>query len=105
MYGGAAGTSYHDVIIFSGARDIASEAGFSGWPQYRAEDILRMNPAYIVCPQGGAEALSAISALKHFPVIEVNAGVINDPGFAVVEAAQHVASALVQQESLSDAEN
>ena len=48
MYGGAAGTSYHDVLVHAGLRDVAAEAGMQGWPELTGEQVLWIDPEVVV---------------------------------------------------------
>src|SRR5262249_48168480 len=48
LQGGAAGTSYHDVLTHAGLLDVASAAGYRGWMQYSAEQVAALNPDLIV---------------------------------------------------------
>jgi iron complex transport system substrate-binding protein len=93
FYGGTAGSSYGDVLRAGGVEDVAAAAGFTGWPDYSAEEILRLNPPLLVMPEGHPEALcrieamSTLSACRTESFVTLPADVLNDPGPALVEAA------------------
>lgn len=100
FYGGTTGSSYGDVLTAGGVEDAAAAAGFTGWPDYSAEEILRLNPPLLVMPEGHPEALcriesmSALSACQTQSFVTLPADVLNDPGPALVEAAAALRSAL-----------
>jgi iron complex transport system substrate-binding protein len=56
LYGGGAGTSYHDVLVFGGLIDAAAER-YRGWPALDAEQVLGMDPEVLVTKQGMAQQL------------------------------------------------
>lgn len=93
FYGGAEGSSYGDVLRAGGVEDVASAAGFTGWPDYSAEEILRLDPPLLVMPEGHPEALcridamAALSACRTESFVTLPADVLNDPGPAMVDAA------------------
>lgn len=93
FYGGAEGSSYGDVLRAGGVEDVAAAAGFTGWPDYSAEEILRLDPPLLVMPEGHPEALcrieamAALSACRTESFVTLPADVLNDPGPAMVETA------------------
>jgi iron complex transport system substrate-binding protein len=52
LYGGATGSSYHDLLVYAGLRDVAAEAGFTGWPRYGTEQLLALDPEIVVTRPG-----------------------------------------------------
>lgn len=93
LWGGAADTSYHDVLLAAGLRDAAAEAGFTGWPTLGVEQLLALDPPIVVgepgtkdtvCHRPGLEALHACTDGR---VIELPARVLSDPGPTMADAA------------------
>jgi iron complex transport system substrate-binding protein len=94
-FGGASGTSYHDVLVAAGVVDAA--ARFEGWPQFATEQVLLMDPQIIVTNTGMRQALcghAGFTGLRACTnpggIIEVDDSVLGDPGPGMVEAAQIV---------------
>ncbi|MCA9606278.1 MAG: ABC transporter substrate-binding protein, partial [Myxococcales bacterium] len=54
--GGTDGTSYHDVLVAAGLRDVA-EARFDGWPTYDVEELLELDPDLVVTREGMGAAI------------------------------------------------
>jgi iron complex transport system substrate-binding protein len=99
LFGGALGTSYHDVLVAAGLVDAAS--AYRGWPQYTAEQVLMMDPDVIVTNMGMRERLCAHAGLAGLRackgprgVVEVDADLLGDPGPAMVDAARWVRNAV-----------
>lgn len=96
LYGGARGTSYFDVLDAAGIDDIATEAGYVGWPAYSPEEVLTLAPPWIVAPASGVEAICDHAALRELEacregrVIGIDDDVIGDPGLAMLDAAEAV---------------
>lgn len=99
LFGGAIGTSYHDVLVAAGLVDGA--LAYRGWPQYTAEQVLTMDPDIIVtntgmrgrlCAHSGLAMLRACAASSG--VVEVDSDLLGDPGPAMVDAAQRVRNAV-----------
>ncbi|MEM6961842.1 MAG: ABC transporter substrate-binding protein, partial [Myxococcota bacterium] len=94
LYGGTAGTSYADVLRFAGLRDVAAEAGFSGWPTFTAEQLLVLDPPWLVTQTGRETALcrhvgfSELKACQQGQVRGVEAALLSDPGLRILEAAE-----------------
>lgn len=95
LFGGAEGTSYHDVLIAAGLIDAADS--YRDWPQYTSEQVLRLDPEVLVtntgmgaelCEHAGLSVLRACSARDG--VVEVQDAILSDPGMSIVEAAQLV---------------
>lgn len=96
LYGGTAGTSFHDVLNAAGLIDVAAEAGFDGWPAFTNEQLLSLDPAWIItnpetektfCRHPGFQSLSACKAGQ---VRSVETRLLTDPGLGIVEAANAV---------------
>lgn len=97
FYGGVKGSSYHDVIRFAGLHDITDEHTWrTAWPQLSIEQLLQMNPDYIITPSGRSAAIRAhpglqdMTALIRGQVMEVDYEILNDPGFFMYDAAQYI---------------
>lgn len=96
LYGGTAGTSFHDVLSAAGLVDVAAEAGYEGWPAYTSEQLLSLDPPWIITNPGtedmlcGHPGLSALSACRNEQVRSVETSLLTDPGLRMVEAARAV---------------
>ncbi|HXX68783.1 MAG TPA: ABC transporter substrate-binding protein [Polyangiaceae bacterium] len=98
LFGGASGTSYHDVLGAAGFRDAAS--AYRDSPEYSAEQILIANPDIIVtnsgmrariCGHTGLDTLRACT--RNDGIIELDDGLLGDPGPAMVDAARQIRTA------------
>jgi iron complex transport system substrate-binding protein len=93
LFGGAAGSSYHDVLIHGGLRDLATEAGFTGWPRLPPERVIALDPSWILTqtPNTVCEGLLGAN-LSACPdqVIALPPEVLGDPGLGMLEAARLV---------------
>lgn len=93
LFGGAAGTSYHDVLVHAGLRDVASER-HSGWVHYDPEQLLDLNPEIVVANRGTGEALCLVGGLENLRacrngrVVTIDMDLLNDPGPRMLEAAE-----------------
>ncbi len=100
LYGGTSGSSFGDVLSAGGVEDIAAAHGHHGWPEYTAEELLRMDPPLIVMPEGGPEALcrleaaASLSACEHHRFVTMPLSWIGDPGPRLVDAAERLRAAL-----------
>lgn len=94
LFGGTTHTSYHDILHYAGLRDIAASR-YQGWPQYSDEELVAMDPDWIVTTEGTADtlchhrALSGLSACRHHGarIIQLPDDVINGTGAGIVDAA------------------
>lgn len=95
LYGGARGTSYHDVLVHGGLVD-AAEA-FEGWPELDPETVLEIDPSVLVttagmgtalCRHVGLEALTACGPTGR--IVEVEAEHLGDPGLGMLPAAETI---------------
>jgi iron complex transport system substrate-binding protein len=99
LYGGAAGTSFHDVLTYAGLSDVAATR-FEGWPSYTAEQILSLDPEVIVTQSGmrralcGRYQLDTLRACRTARIVEIPAHVISDPGLVMLDAAELVHDAV-----------
>jgi iron complex transport system substrate-binding protein len=95
LIGGTTGTSYHDVLEAAGLVDAAA-GRFKEWPQYTAEPIMAMNPELLVTKEGMGNALCGYPGLERLRacapghVIELPAGMIEDPGLTILETAERL---------------
>jgi iron complex transport system substrate-binding protein len=96
LYGGARGTSYHDVLEHAGLHDLAAER-YEGWPAFDPEQVLAFDPDVLVTKRGMARELCAapgLSALRacrgEARIIELEAELIDDPGLPMLEAAEEL---------------
>ncbi len=102
IYGGAAGTNFHDVLIGAGLRDRAAERGLRGWPPLTSEEILALDPPWIVTSAGQERALCDRPGLDMLPacrdrkVVGVEERYLSDPGLGLVEAAELLHERLIE---------
>ena len=96
LYGGAAGTSFHDVLLAAGLDDVAAEAGFTGWPAFTNEQLLSLDPPWIITNPGTERSLcrhaglGLLSACKLGQVRSIETDLLTDPGLGILRAAQAV---------------
>jgi len=99
LSGGTQGTSFGDVITAVGFTDAAAAHGYTGWPDYRVEDLIAIDPDVIICPLGNAAEIRRLPGAEHLRavvhdrLIEVDGGLLAMPGVAILDAAQAVALA------------
>jgi iron complex transport system substrate-binding protein len=95
LIGGTTGTSYHDVLVAAGLVDVAA-GRFKDWPQYSAEQMMSLDPELLVTKSGMGNALCLYPGLEHLAactpghVVELPAGLIEDPGLTMLEAAERL---------------
>jgi len=75
-------------------------ARFRNWPEYGAEDLLALDPPLIVTKPGMRRAFCAQPGLDHLRAcaspngfIEIPGALLDDPGPAILEAAEAVFAA------------
>jgi iron complex transport system substrate-binding protein len=97
-WGGAAGTSYHDLLELAGFRDVATAAGMTGWPQLSTEQLLMLDPPNLVGSTGLRASVCGRSALAGLRacgpggrVWELPDRVVSDPGPGLLDAAEALA--------------
>lgn len=96
IFGGTRGTSYHDVMTHAGLVDVAAGAGFVDWPEYRVEDVLRMDPELVVSKDGmlgpicGHAGLRALGACLHKRIVMLPEAMLDDPGVGMLPAAERL---------------
>ena len=96
LYGGARGTSYHDVPEHAGLHDLAA-ARYEGWPALDPEQVLVLDPDVLVTKRGMARELCAspgLSALRacrgRARIVELEAELIDDPGLPMLDATEEL---------------
>jgi iron complex transport system substrate-binding protein len=100
LYGGTKGTSFHDVIVAGGLIDVAAEAGFHSWPAFTNEQMLSLDPPWIITNPGTEDALcehpglGKIEACARGQVRSIETDLLTDPGLGMVEAARAVREAI-----------
>jgi iron complex transport system substrate-binding protein len=96
LYGGTAGTSYHDVLEAAGLIDIAAQR-YRDWPNYDPEQLLALDPPLLVTELGMADqicsnawlhALSACARRSAGAIVELESDVLGDPGLGMLDAAE-----------------
>ncbi len=100
LYGGSVGTSFHDVLVAGGLHDVAAEAGFRGWPAYTNEQLLSLDPPWIITNPGTERTLcrhpgfQSLSACKTGRIRSVETELLTDPGLGMLGAAEAVHAAV-----------
>jgi iron complex transport system substrate-binding protein len=96
LYGGTRGSSYHDVLTYAGLIDVAAR-DYRGWPSYDPEALLSLDPEVIVTQSGMRSALCQRAELGRLracgangEVIEIDAQLLSDAGFGVLDAAEQI---------------
>lgn len=99
LFGGGAGSSYHDLLIGAGLADAAAER-FGSWPRYSPEQLLELDPDVIVTKRGMRAAICERTSLAHLAactrglIVEVSGDQLDDPGPAMLESAEQIFSAV-----------
>ena len=100
LYGGTEGTSFHDVLVAGGLTDVAAEAGYEGWPAYTSEQLLSLDPPWIITNPGTERSLcdhpgfESLSACREGRVRGVDTDLLTDPGLGMLPAAEAVHAAV-----------
>jgi len=100
LYGGTVGTSFHDVLVAAGVVDVAAEAGFDGWPAFTNEQLLSLDPPWIITNPGTERSLcrhpgfQSLSACKAGQVRSIETHLLTDPGLGMLQAAEAVHAAV-----------
>lgn len=96
LTGGTRGTSFHDILVHAGFRDVAAEA-YQGWPSLGAEQILAVDPEVIVTHEGSGAVLCRQEGLARLRacarpggIVELPIDLVLDPGLAMAEAAERL---------------
>lgn len=97
LFGGTTGTSYADVLRIAGVQDAAAET-FDGWPQYSTEDLLAVDPPWIITPTGDGKKLCEYGSLQNLQacangrerIVEVPEELIGGAGTSIITAASMV---------------
>lgn len=96
IFGGTRGSSFSDLLHYGGVRDLAAEAGYTGWPRLSPEQVLALDPPWVVtsapkaallCQHG---ALQKLRACERGRVVELSPNLHSDPGLGLVKAAQEL---------------
>jgi len=100
LYGGTTGTSFHEVLVAGGLVDMAAEAGFHGWPAFTNEQLLSLDPPWIITNPGTERSLcrhpglQALSACQAGQVRSIETHLLTDPGLGILQAAEAVHAAV-----------
>jgi iron complex transport system substrate-binding protein len=101
MYGGAGRTSYHEILVHAGLRDLAAEAGLDGWPELTNERILALDPEVIVtqrnmgpviCRHAGLGGIKPCRGAGKF--VELPWQLLEDPGPSILDTTEMLYDAL-----------
>lgn len=98
IYGSGRDTSYHDVLTYAGLVDVGAHR-YHGWPAWSIEQVLELDPDYVITRDGMGHQLCAHAALSQLAackpttgaphhVIELPDAIINDPGPSMLLAAE-----------------
>lgn len=97
-YTAGTGTHINDVIRTAGARNIAAQAGISGYQPVNAEIVASRNPEWIVHPSGApvpsGQPYSSTAALEENRTVSLEANLIQQPGPRIVLPLTTLARAL-----------
>ncbi len=106
LYGGAARTSYHDVLEQAGFVDVAAHAGLDGWPELTSERVLALDPDVLLTKNGMGAVLCRHAGLTQLRpctgegrVIELDGVMLDDPGPIMLDAAEALHDAYRQVEA------
>lgn len=99
VFGGTRGSSYGDILAAAGLVDVAA-AEYEGWPQYDAEQLLRLDPDLVVTKPGMGAELCRIPGLERLRgcltpggFVEIEGVVLDDAGLAMLDAAEQIFAA------------
>jgi iron complex transport system substrate-binding protein len=94
LQAGARGTSYHDIMVAAGLRDVA-ERDYQGWPALSAEQVLALAPEIIVTRAGSADRVCKYPGMEHLlgcrgegAIVELPGELLDEPGPAMLDAAE-----------------
>lgn len=104
LFGGTRGSSYGDVLAAAGLVDLAA-ARYEGWPQYSAEQLLRLDPDVVVTKPGMGSEICRVPGLDRMRpclsprgFIEVESALLDDPGLSMLDAAEQIFSVAYPQQ-------
>ncbi len=92
LSGGAGGTSYRDVIEAAGLEDAAGDR--EGWPHYTPDEILALDPDWLVTSSSSADGLCMLPGLSDSRaclsgrVAAIEDVLLSDPGLLLPDAAE-----------------
>lgn len=96
LFGGAAHTSYHDVLTAAGLIDVAA-GRFADWPHYDPEQLLTLDPEIIVTTQTSLPQLCRVHGLDHLRACKNQGALIGMPdalmenaGLSMLDAAEQL---------------
>jgi iron complex transport system substrate-binding protein len=95
LLGGAARTSYHDVLTAAGLIDASAEK-YRDFPRYDPEQLLELDPEIVVTPEASAPMLCRVNGLDHLRacarggrgVIALSDSQLSDPGLGMLDTAE-----------------
>lgn len=97
LYGGANRTSFHDVLVSAGLRDVLADV--DSWPELTPEQVLELDPdvivvhegtARVLCERDGLRTLRACTREGGAQVVEIPSGLLNDPGMGMLPTAERL---------------
>jgi iron complex transport system substrate-binding protein len=94
LFGGAAATSYHDVLEYGGVDDVAAPR-YRGWPALDAERVLSLDPEVLVTKRGMAKEVCRAPGLGLLRpcrgqgrIAELDNDLVDDPSLPILELAE-----------------
>jgi iron complex transport system substrate-binding protein len=98
LQGGTVGTSYHDILVAAGLVDVAATR-YRDWPAYSAEQVLELDPELIVTREGFAAGICRYPGMDRITpcrgegrILELPGELLDEPGLAMLEAAEQLAA-------------
>jgi iron complex transport system substrate-binding protein len=95
LFGGALGSSYHDILVHAGLIDAAA-VRFGNWPKYSPEQIVELDPEVIVTKRGMKSVICERPSFERLracvggTVVEVDSEIMDDPGPGMLDVAEAV---------------
>ncbi len=97
IFGGTEGSSYHDLLQYAGLNDAAATK-YRGSPSYSVEQLLALDPRWIVTSKGSGAQLCGISMLGTLEacqdgrrgLVEIEDALLGSGALGTVEAAREV---------------
>lgn len=79
LIGGTEGSSFHDLLHYSGLKDAAAGKGFTPWPSYSPEQVLDINPEIIVTEYGHGQSIRSTPGFHRLRALSAEGSLIELP--------------------------